>query len=86
MYEIWKDGACIAVIGEPVYIRRHEQGFYILCGEREAQGIVVNGTPYTLSGREPMPDTATVELQDAEYVTFGQLASAIREGVNGVDE
>ena len=31
MYEIRKDGGVIALAEEPNYIRRHAEGFYILC-------------------------------------------------------
>ena len=51
MYEIRKDGAVLALTEKPTYIYRHEEGFYALCDEAQAQGIAVNGTPYSLHGR-----------------------------------
>ena len=51
MYEIRKDGAVLALTEKPTYIYRHEDGFYALCDEAQAQGIAVNGTPYSLHGR-----------------------------------
>lgn len=85
IYEIWKDDTLVGVTGEVSYIRLHSNGCYVLCPEADAQGIAVGGTPYNLQGREPMPGLETVSLTEAEYVTFGQLAAAMREGVNGID-
>ena len=31
------------------YIRRHPDGFWLLCGEDEAEGVAVGGTPMLLS-------------------------------------
>lgn len=85
MLEIWK-GDMLECVAEKVnYIRLHSNGCYVLCDECDAQGVAVAGEPYNLEGREPMPGLDTVELVRAEYVTFGQLASAMREGVNGID-
>ena len=51
MYEIRKDGGVIALTEKPNYIRRHADGFYILCEEEDAQGVAVDGTPYHLFAR-----------------------------------
>lgn len=51
MYEIRKDGGVIALTEKPNYIRRHADGFYILCEEEDAQGVAVDGTVYRLMGR-----------------------------------
>ena len=52
MYEIRKDGGVIALTEKPNYIRRHADGFYILCEEEDAQGVAVDGTVYRLMGRD----------------------------------
>ena len=49
MYEIRKDGAVLALTDAPNYIQMHPEGFYILCGQKDAQGVAVNGVPYALS-------------------------------------
>lgn len=85
MYEIWSGSTLVGVAADVSYIRLHSNGCYVLCPESDAQGIAVGGTPYNLGGREPMPGLDTVRIAEAEYVTFGQLAAAIREGVNGLD-
>ena len=46
MYEIRKDGGVIALTEKPNYIRLHPDGFYILCEQKEAQGVAYHGTPY----------------------------------------
>ena len=46
MYEIRKYGGVIALTEKPNYIRKHPDGFYILCKEEDAQGVAYNGTPY----------------------------------------
>ena len=52
MYEIRKDGGVIALTEKPNYIRRHADGFYILCEEKDAQGVAVDGTAYCLMGAQ----------------------------------
>ena len=49
MYEIRKYGGVIALTEKPNYIRRHADGFYILCEEEDAQGVAYHGTPYLFS-------------------------------------
>lgn len=49
MYEIRKADGVIALTEKPNYIRLHPDGFYILCEQKEAQGVAVNGVPYALS-------------------------------------
>lgn len=73
MYEIRKDGDMIALTEKPSYIRLHEDGFYVLCGEKEAQGIAVNGTAYNLLGRASMPGLDTVFI--VEIDAGGELAA-----------
>ena len=46
MYEIRKNGSVIALTEKPNYIRLHPDGFYILCEQKEAQGVAYHGTPY----------------------------------------
>ena len=66
MYEIRKDDAVLALTEKPNYIYRHEDGFYALCDEAQAQGIAVNGKPYSLHGRTPMEDCETVLLVETD--------------------
>ena len=66
MYEIRKDGGVIALTEKPNYIRRHADGFYILCKEEDAQGVAVDGTPYHLFGRAYMDGLETVVLAETD--------------------
>ena len=66
MYEIIKDGAVLALTESPNYIRLHPDGFYILCEQKEAQGVALNGTPYHLFGRASMEGTETVVLAEID--------------------
>lgn len=74
MYEIRKDGAAIALTEKPSYIRRHKDGFYVLCDENEAQGIAVNGTAYHLLNRPEMDGLDTVFI--VEIDAGGELRTA----------
>jgi hypothetical protein len=66
MYEIRKDGAVLALTEKPTYIYRHTEGFYALCDEVQAQGIAVNGKPYSLHGRTPMEGCESVLLVETD--------------------
>ena len=66
MYEIRKDDAVLALTEKPNYIYRYEDGFYALCDEAQAQGIAVNGKPYSLHGRTPMEGCETVLLVETD--------------------
>ena len=67
MYKIIKDGEAMGMTEAPNYIKQAENGCFAICQEAEAQGIVHNGTPYHLLGREAMDgvETVTVEETDA---------------------
>lgn len=59
MFKITKDGAALAMTEAPNYIKRAENGCFILCPEAEATGIAHGGTVYHLLGR---PDMEGVEI------------------------
>ena len=63
MYEIRKGGGVIALTEKPNYIRKHPDGFYILCEEEDAQGVAYHGTPYLFA------DGAQVHEVDAGELT-----------------
>lgn len=78
MYEIRKDGGVIALTEKPNYIRRHADGFYILCEEEDAQGVAVDGTPYHLFGRESMgEEMETVLLLETDGGNIIQEQQAV---------
>ena len=70
MYEIRKDGGVIAMAEAPNYIRRHADGFYILCEEKDAQGVAVDGTAYCLMGRTGLEELDEVQIVERDAGTI----------------
>ena len=58
MYKIVKvsDGTVLALTEDVTYIKRADNGCYVLCPESEASGICYAGTPYQLFDRNQMGD------------------------------
>ena len=79
MYRITKteDGAVLGMTEAPNYIRKSENGCFILCPEPEASGIAFAGTPYHLLGREEMEGAETVSLEEVD--AGGELTAAQEE-------
>jgi len=75
MYEIRRDGGVIALAEMPNYIRRHADGFYILCEEEEAQGVAVDGTVYRLMGRTGLDELEEVQLIERDTGAVLQSSS-----------
>ena len=74
MYQIIKDGAVLAMVEAPTYIRLLDNGCYGLCGAEEAEGVAHSGTPYRLAHRPELKDLEPVVL--AEVDGGGMLKSA----------
>ena len=70
MYEIRKDGGVIALAEAPNYIRRHADGFYILCEEKDAQGVAVDGAAYCLMGRTGLDELEEVQIVERDAGTI----------------
>ena len=67
MYKIDRDGETVAMTEAPTYVRRAENGCFILCREAEAEGIVHNGQVFHLLGRPDMGGAAaTVMLEETD--------------------
>ena len=66
MYRIVKDGAELALIEAPSYVRQAGNGCFVLCQEAEAAGIAHNGTVYHLLGREALEGAESVILEAAD--------------------
>lgn len=58
MFKIIKasDGTVLALTEDVTYIKKADNGCYILCPEPDASGISYAGTPYHLLDRDPMGD------------------------------
>lgn len=50
------DGTVLALTEDVTYIKKTDNGCYILCPEPDASGISYAGTPYQLLDRDPMGD------------------------------
>lgn len=93
MYRIVKDGAELALIEAPSYVRQAGNGCFVLCQEAEAAGIAHDGTVYHLLGREALEGAESVILEavdagaeiqttrasaDSNARLSGQLSAAAR--------
>lgn len=56
MYSIVGNNREVGIVETPTYILLQPNGFYALCKEGQAQGIVFDGAPYQLIGRPVMKD------------------------------
>ena len=54
MYKITRDGASLGLTERPTYIKQAPNGCLVLCPESEAVGIVWEGTPLHLLGRDEL--------------------------------
>lgn len=68
MYKIINaEGRELGITELPYYIRLTENGSFVPCGEKDAQGVAVDGTPYHLFGRESMgEELETVLLRETD--------------------
>lgn len=86
MYQIYKNGTMLATVEKPNFIRKHREGFYLLCEEKEASGVALNGKVYHLAGRSEIEGAETVaivetdggslvdELENASGIVFVTMA------------
>lgn len=67
MYRIVRDGAVIAYVEQPYYIRLHTNGCFVKTTEEKAQGIAIQSVPYHLLGKEDLPGAvATVGISEVD--------------------
>ena len=61
MFKIIKasDGTVLALTEDVTYIKKADNGCYILCPEPDASGISYAGTPYHLLDRDPMGEAGS---------------------------
>ena len=50
----------------PTYIKRHENGCFVLCPEPEPSGITFDGEVYHLLGRESIEKASTIMLEEVD--------------------
>lgn len=89
MYRIMKDNVAIAIVEQPVFIRKHTNGAFVQAELANAQGIAVKGVPYNLLGADSLDDSLAVvwlaEINGGEYIleqqtTIDGLILTILEG------
>lgn len=67
MYKIIENGDTMAMTEAPTYVRRADNGCFVLCAEAEATGIAHAGAVYHLMGRPDLEGAAaTVMLEDTD--------------------
>lgn len=68
MFKIIKasDGTVLALTEDVTYIKKADNGCYILCPEPDASGISYAGTPYYLFGRKSLDDAESVILEPTD--------------------
>ena len=66
MYKITRDGASLGLTERPTYIKQAPNGCLVLCPESEATGIVWEGTPLHLLGRDELEGAETVMLEEMD--------------------
>lgn len=82
MFKIIKDGGGVGMTEAPTYIKKAENGCYVLCPEPEASGIAFEGTVYHLAGREALEGAETVAL---EQIDAGVELAATNAAVEDAD-
>lgn len=80
------DGTVLALTEDVTYIKKADNGCYILCPESDASGISYAGTPYHLLDRDPMgDDLESVMLEQTDigsWVTETQTAIEDADALN----
>lgn len=88
MFKIIKasDGTVLALTEDVTYIKKADNGCYILCPEPDASGISYASTPYHLLDRDPMgDDLESVMLEQTDigsWVTETQTAIEDADALN----
>ena len=86
MYKIVKasDGTVLALTEDVTYIKKADNGCYIICPEPDASRISYAGTPYHLLGRDPMGDD--LESIMLEQTDIGSWIMEAKAAIEDADE
>ena len=85
MYKITKDNEVLATVNTPTWVRVQANGCYGLCNADSAQGVVVDGTVYHVSGKPDMGGVETViliEISETAYQLEQLAAKAEQASMN----
>ena len=80
MYKIMKENTALAVVTTPVWVKMQDNGSFALCEEAEAQGVVVDGTVYHVSGRPEIEGHETVILGEITETAYQREQAAAPNG------
>ena len=78
------DGTVLALTEDVTYIKKADNGCYILCPEPDASGISYAGTPHHLLGRDPMGDD--LESIMLEQTDIGSWIMEAKAAIEDADE
>ena len=79
MFKITRNGESLGMTEAPNYIKLTENGSYNLCPEPEASGIVFEGTPYRLLGREAPEGMGVLDIVMLEETDAGPMVAAAHD-------
>ena len=62
VYTVAKDGEVFARRDALIWVRLAEPGIYLVCGEDDGEGVIIDGTIYHVRGCTILPGKETVTL------------------------
>ena len=66
IYTVERDGEIIARRESLLWVRLAEPGVYLVCGEEDGEGVIVDGEIYHVRGCPILPGKETVKLDYIE--------------------
>lgn len=66
VYTVELDGKIIARRDALIWVKLTEPGLYIVCGEADGEGVLIDGTIYHVRGCPVLPGKETVTLDYIE--------------------
>jgi hypothetical protein len=74
---MFKGEIVLATVTNPVWVKKQDNGSYGLCSEREAQGVVIDGTVYHVEGRDELDGTESVIVTEISEIAYQKEQEAI---------
>ena len=87
MLQIIKNGVVLVTVNNPTYVCKMENGCFALCPEANAQGVVVEGEVFHITGRpdiEGAEDILLVETSETEHVLAEKRAMEEANSVTAI--
>lgn len=78
MYQFISNNETIGYSVTPMYIKKLDNGNYSPCAYEDAEGVAVNSTPYSLSGKDldGLPTAEVKEISDSEFFSYVMQSNA----------